>query len=310
VKTARRATTLPGRASAAALACLVFSAATPAADVALLKSSEAAPWRPAVDAFRRVAAGHTVIEYDLRGERAEATRVLGTLKGHNVILVAMGPLAAQAAHETTPELPLVFCMVQDPAKAGLQGAANTAGVAFVIPVKNQLAAFRMVNPRARRVGVIYNAENVGRLVQEAQKAAVVVRLVVVEKAVATEREVPEALRALLQGGDAVDALWFPPDPLLMGAESRRFVLSETLKAGKPVYSSMASLVPEGALVSNSPDFPSIGEQVGELVNRIASGDKRFDLLVPRAELLINKKIADKLKVDVPADALKAASRVF
>jgi ABC-type uncharacterized transport system substrate-binding protein len=108
----------------------------------------------------------------------------------------------------------------------------------------------------------------------------------------------------------VDAIWFPPDPLLMGAESRRFLLSETLKAGKPVYSSMASLVPEGALASDAPDFASIGEQVGELVNRIAAGDKRFDMLVPRAELLINKKIADKLKVEVPADALKAASRVF
>jgi putative ABC transport system substrate-binding protein len=302
--------TLPWRAAAATLACLVSCAAAGAADVALLKSSEAAPWRPAIDAFRRVTAGHTVIEYDLKGDKAEATRVLGTLKGRSIILVALGPLAAQAARETAPELPLVFCMVQDPAKAGLQGAPNTAGVAFSIPVKNQLAAFRMVNPRARRVGVIYNAENVGRLVQEAQKAAVIVRLVVVEKPVATEREVPEALRSLLQGQEAVDAIWFPPDPLLMGAESRRFLLSETLKAGKAVYSSMASLVPEGALASNAPDFASIGEQVGELVNRIAAGEKRFDMLVPRAELLINKKIADKLKVEVPADALKAASKVF
>ena len=189
--------TLPWRTAAAALAWLVSCAVAGAADVALLKSSEAAPWRPAIDAFRRVAAGHTVIEYDLKGDKAEATRVVGTLKGRSIVLVALGPLAAQAAHETAPELPLVFCMVQDPANMGLQGAANTAGVAFTIPVKNQLAAFRMVNPRARRVGVIYNAANVGRLVQEAQKAAVIVRLVVVEKPVATEREVPEALRASL-----------------------------------------------------------------------------------------------------------------
>ena len=309
MKTARTAMTLPWRAALAALASLVFSAAAPAADVALLKSSDVPAWRPAIDAFRRVAAGHTVIEYDLKGDKAEVTRVLGTLKGKSIILVAMGELAAQTAHQTVPELPLVFGMVPDPAKSGLQGAANTAGVASTIPVKNQLAAFRMVNPRARRVGVIYNAENVGRLVQEAQKAAVIVRLVVVEKPVAGEREIPQALRSLLQGAEAVDALWIPPDPLLLG-ESRRFVLSEALKAGKPVYSSMASLVPEGALVSDAPDYASIGEQAGELVNRIAAGDKRFDMLVPRAELVINKRIADKLKVEVPADALKAASRVF
>ena len=296
-------------AAAVALSCLL-AAAAPAADVALLKSSDVPAWLPAVDALKRVAAGHTVIDYDLRGEKAEATRVLGTLKGRGMILVAMGPLAAQAARETAPEMPLVFCMVPDPAKAGLIGAANTVGVLFGIPVKNQLAAFRMVNPRARRIGVVYNAENVGKLVQEAQKAAPIVRLVVVERPVATEREIPEALRALLQGPDAVDALWIPPDPLLLGNESRRFILSETLKAARPVYSSMAALVVEGALASNSPDYASIGEQVGELVNRVAAGEKRGDLLVPRAELLINKKIADKLKVEIPADALKAANRVF
>jgi putative ABC transport system substrate-binding protein len=299
---------LPRTGAAVALSCVV-AAAAPAADVALLKSSDAAAWRPTLDAIRRVASGHAVTEHDLRADKAEAARVVGTLKGRSVILVALGPLAAQAARETAPELPLVFCMVQDPAGAGLVGVPNTAGVSFAIPVKNQLAAFRMVNPRGRRIGVIYSAENVGRLVQEAQKAAQVVRLVMVDRPVAAEREIPAALRSLLQGGDAVDALWFPPDPLLMG-ESRRFILSETLKAGKPVYSSMASLVAEGALASNAPDFASIGEQVGELVNRIAAGEKRGDLLVPRAELLINKKIADKLKVEVPADALKAASRVF
>jgi ABC-type uncharacterized transport system substrate-binding protein len=32
--------------------------------------------------------------------------------------------------------------------------------------------------------------------------------------------------------------------------------------------------------------------------------------VPRAELVINKKVADKLKIEIPADALKAASRVY
>jgi putative ABC transport system substrate-binding protein len=263
-----------------------------------------------VEAFQRATAAHTVTEYDLRGERAEADRVLGTLKGRSVIVVAMGPLAAQAARETAPELPLVFCMVQDPVGAGLVGAPNTSGVAFAIPVKNQLAAFRMVNPRGRRIGVIYNAENVGKLVQDAQKAAPIVRLVLVDRAVATERDIPAALRSLLQGEDAVDALWIPPDPLLMGNESRRFILSETLKAARPVYSSMASLVAEGALASNAADFASIGEQAGELVNRIAAGEKRPEMLVPRAELHINKKIAEKLKVEIPADALKAASRVF
>ena len=297
-----------------ALALAVSAGVQPAAgaEVAILKTSEVATWRTTLDALRRTAPTHVFTEYDLRGDKAEADRVVASLKAKaGTILVAMGPLAAQAAREGAPELPLVFCMVQDPAGIGLLSAANTFGVSFVIPVKNQLAAFRLVNPRAVRVGVVYNAENSGRLVQEATKAAPVVRLLLVERPVQSDREIPEALRSLLKGGDAVDALWIPPDPLLLNEETRRFLLSETLKAGRPVYTFSAALVSEGALVSNGPDMASVGVQVGELVARAAAGEKgKGELAIPRAELVINRKIAEKLKIEVPADALKAASRVF
>jgi putative ABC transport system substrate-binding protein len=287
------------------------AASLPAAEVAILKSADVPAWRPALDALHRVAAAHALNEYDLRGDRAEADRVIGEIRGKAAILVALGPLAAQATRELAPETPLVFCMVQDPGKAGLLGVPNVSGVAFTLPVRNQLAAFRFVNPRAVRIGVIYSEANTAGLIEEAQKSAMVVRLRLVTRPVASEREVPAALRQLLNGPEAVDALWFPPDPILLGDESRRYILAETLKAGKPVYSFSPALVAEGALVSNGPDPGSIGEEVADLVNRIAAGERgKSELLIPRAELVINRKIAERLRIEIPADALRAASRVF
>ena len=70
-----------------------------AAEVAVLKSSEVPAWRPAIEALRRATSAHTLTEYDLRGDRAEAERITAALKGKAAILVAMGPLAAQVAHE-------------------------------------------------------------------------------------------------------------------------------------------------------------------------------------------------------------------
>jgi putative tryptophan/tyrosine transport system substrate-binding protein len=295
----------------AALAALTAPTPAPAADVAVLKSTEVAAWRPATEALRRVASGHSFVEYDLRGERAEAERVLNTLKNRAVILVAMGPLAAQAARDVLPNVPMVFCMVQDPVRIGLGAGPNTTGVAYTIPVKNQLAAFRLVNPRGVRVGVVYSEANVGRMVEEALKAASLVRLALVNKAVASEREVPQALRSLLTGAEAADAIWIPPDPVLLGEESQRHILAESLKAGKPVYAFTSSLVEKGALVSNGPDLVSVGELVGELVNRLAAGERgKIEMLVPRAELVINKRMAGKLKIEIPAEVLKTAARVF
>ncbi len=292
-------------------AAVLVAGAASAADVAVLKSADSPAWRPTLDALRRSASGHNVTEFDLRGDRAEADRVVASLKGKPGILVALGPIAAQAAREGAPDSPLVFCMVQDPARLNLVGVPNVTGVAYAIPIKNQLAAFRLVNPRGVKIGVVYNDGNVGRLVDDAQKAAAIVRLNLVARPVASEKEVPEALRSLLKGDGAVDALWIPPDPVLLGDESRRYVLAETLKAGKPVYSFSSTLVGEGALVSNGPDLGSIGDQAADLVNRIAAGERgKIEMLVPRAELVVNKKIADKLKIEIPADALRAANKVF
>ena len=56
---------------------------------------------------------------------------------------------------------------------------------------------------------------------------------------------------------------------------------------------------------------SLQPWICELVNRLAAGEKgKMDMLIPRAELVINKKIADKLKIEIPPDALKAANKVF
>lgn len=282
-----------------------------AADIAVVKSSEVAAWRPAIDALRRTAASHTVTELDLRNDRAVADSVLAALKTRNAIVVALGPLAAQLVRTSLPDAPLVFAMVQDPSKLGLAVGPGVTGVAFAIPIKNQIAAFRMVNPRGVRIGVIYKDENSGRQVEEAIKAASLLRVVMVTRAVASERDIPQALRGLLSGDQAIDALWIPADPLLLGDETRRFLMTEMVKVGRPVYASSSTLVAEGALVSNGPDVASIGEQIGELVNRLAGGDKgRIEMLVPRAELVINRRVAARLKIEVPADALKAATKVF
>jgi len=301
-RTARRLTAL-------ALALLLPSGLR-AAEVAVLKSTELAAWRPTLEALRRGVTGHNVSEFDLRGDRAEAEKIATALKGKAAAVVALGPLAAQIAKDILPDLPLVYCLVHDPVKLGIPGTA--AGVAFQTPVKNQLAAFRLVYPRGARVGVIYADPGVAKLVEEAQKAAPVVRLVIVARPVSSDKDVPATLRALLKGDDAVDALWIPPDQMLLGEETRRFLFAETLKAAKPVYSFSSALVSEGALVSNGPDLGSVGEQAAELANRFLSGDKttRGVMLVPRAELVINKKIAEKMKIDISADALKAASKVF
>ncbi len=189
-------------------------------------------------------------------------------------------------------------MVQDPGRIGLLNNVNVAGVAFSTPIKNQLAAFRMVNPRGVRIGVIYSEENAAGSCRRRRRPRPWSASPSWPGPSPRRRTCPRPCARCSRAPEAVDALWMPPDPLLLGDETRRFLLAETLKAGKPVYSFSPALVTEGALVSNGADIVSIGEQVGgarEPPGRGGQGGAGIALLIPRAELVINKKIAEKLK---------------
>ena len=289
---------------------LALAAPGHAAEVVILKSNEQPGVRPVVDALRRAGAAHTFAEFDLGGNRASGERITSGLRGRAVILVAVGLLAAQVARAALPEAPLAFCMVSDPNQAGLVHVARVGGVAAEVPVKNQLAAFRLVNPKGVRIGVLHGPDTAD-LIGDAQKAARLVRVALFPRLVSSARDVPEAMRELLTGADAVDAVWMMGDPILTTEQTRHYVLAETVKAGRPVYAYSDTLVAEGALVSVGPDPVSVGELLADLVDRLAAGERgRLDMLVPRAKLVINKKIAGKLKIEIPADALKAANRVF
>ncbi len=289
---------------------LALAAPGHAAEVVILKSNEQPGVRPVVDALRRAGAAHTFAEFDLGGNRASGERITSGLRGRAVILVAVGVLAAQVARAALPDAPLAFCMVSDPNQAGLVHVARVGGVAAEVPVKNQLAAFRLVNPKGVRIGVLHGPDTAD-LIGDAQKAARLVRVALFPRLVSSARDVPEAMRELLTGADAVDAVWMMGDPILTTEQTRHYVLAETVKAGRPVYAYSDTLVAEGALVSVGPDPVSVGELLADLVDRLAAGERgRLDMLVPRAKLVINKKIAGKLKIEIPADALKAANRVF
>ena len=291
---------------------LVAPRPAPAAEIAVVMSSDVPAWKPAIEALRSAVPGHNVTTYDLHGSRAEGDRLLQGLKGSASVVVAMGPLAAQSARDVAADLPLVYSMVNDPAGLGTLEGPNVTGVAFDLPARNQLVAFRTVNPKATRIGVVFNAASLSKQMEDARRSASALRLELVVRQVATLQSVPQAVRDLLSGPQPVDALWIPPDPMLMGDATRKFVIETAMRAGKPVYSSSASMVKEGALVGSSPEFASIGHSAGDLVNRITRGEKagRLGVVVPRGELIINKKIADQLRLTIPEEALKAAQRVF
>lgn len=279
------------------------------ADVAIMKSGEFAAPPALLSSLREGLAGHAVTEYDVRSGPAEAMRLVTSLSGKPVIFVALGAVSAKAVRDAAPASRLAYAMVHDPEGLGLVGPAHVAGVAFAIPVTVQLASFRALAPRLVRLGVVYDPGAVGKLVEEAVAAARIVRVEIVARPVTSPREVPSALRQILSGPEAVDALWLPPDPMLNGEDARRHLLAAALDARRPVLAFSPTVVAEGALASHSADPASVGAQLAQVVSRLAAGEsaQRIGLLVPRGQLTVNGKVVRRLKIEIRDEVRQRAT---
>ena len=295
----------------AALALMLMAQPAPGAEVAVLASSDSPERAAIVAALLRAAPHHSFAEYGLGGDQATAQRVVQQLAGQIDVFVALGRLAAQSARAFAPDTPLVFCMIDRPRELDLLGSPHVGGIAHAVPVKNQLAVFRMVYPRGVRIALLHNPENTKALAEEAQKAARVVHLAVMEHAIRSPSDVASSVKALGEAGETVDAIWVPADAFFRDEAVREALIELAFKAKLPVYSSLADWVEQGALAALAPDLDSIGEQAATLVDRLVAGDaEAIALRVPRGRLLINRKTAKKLKINLPLSAVKAAAKVY
>ena len=281
-----------------------------AEDIVILKSHDLEPFNQAVAGFVAACPEH-IIEYDLRGTKKEESSIIQRLtaaKPH--LIVAIGPLAAQVAREHLRDVPMIFVMVSNPPKHGLQGA-NLAGVSLDIPVQTQLANYKALVPILQTLGVIYDPTKTGAMVTEARSTVAPFGLQLLAAPVSTPKEVPAALRSLL---GKIDALWMVPDDTVVTPESFKFLLLTAFENNLPFVTVSDIFVEAGALASLSPDYTDVGRQGCQLATEIESGRLRLAevMVVPPAKvnLAINLKTASKIGLTLPPEIIQSANKVY
>ena len=296
------------------LACLQTFANPPqsvAAEVAILKSADLAAYNQAVAGFKAAMPPSTTFaEYDMQGDVARGQKLVKKIGASDVtLLFAVGVKAARVAKLEIVDLPIIFCMVLDPAKHDLK-APNMTGIRLEIPTDRQFNAMRSVLPSLKRIGVLYDPEKTGHLVDEARLLAKSMGLELVVKQVNTEKEVPPALRALLS---QVEALWLVPDSTVLTEDSLKFVLGTALDLNVPVIGFSSELVRNGALVGLSVNYEDVGRQAGVLAKKILLDQyKPFSATFPpdRLRLALNLKTAKFLGLTIPPDEVKNADELY
>jgi putative tryptophan/tyrosine transport system substrate-binding protein len=283
------------------LSCAV---AAHAGGVVALTDGRVAPYREAMTGAREVLGGSATV-VDVAAPDAAAQ----LQKAQPTVVLAVGQKALDLAKAESANVATVFCMVMG--SSNLHSRTVT-GVRLEVSPAQQLEQLKLVHPRARRVGVIYEPHGSGALVDEAVKAAGRLGLTLVARSVPDAKGVRPAL---LEIADGIDALLLIPDPHLITSEMFGFLLSFTLERKIALFGFLDSFSRAGALASIAAEYSEIGRRAAKLALEIAGKPESARLPVPApvspsGSLTVNIKTARRLGIDLPAAVTAKARQVY
>ncbi|CCQ92245.1 ABC-type uncharacterized transport system,periplasmic component [[Clostridium] ultunense Esp] len=231
------------------------------------------------------------------------------------LILAIATPTAQAAAQTTKDIPIVITAVTDPVSAGLVASmekpgGNVTGTTDMNPVKEQLQLVTRLTT-GKRLGILYNSgeSNSEVQVKMAQDAAKELGLTVELSAVTNSSEVKAAAESL---SSKVDAFYVPTDNTVVSALEAVIGVAEAKKI--PLVVGEGDSVKRGGLITYGIDYYQLGYQTGEMAVKILKGEaKPADMPVEsqkNLKLYVNETEAKKVGIEIPQDLLDKADEKY
>ena len=239
-------------------------------------------------------------------------------QGVAVLVAVGGPPSALAAKAATVTTPIIFILASDPIKLGLVASlnhpgSNATGVAlFAVAVEpKKLEILHELVPKTTQIGVLVNPRNPNAqtITTELQTASGALGLQIHIVNAATIAEVGAAFTTLVQQN--VGALVVAADPFFN--DQREALVALAAQHALPTIYEWREFASAGGLMSYGTIISDAYRQAGVYTGRILKGEKPVNLPVvqpTKFELVINRKTAKALGLEIPQPMLVAADEVI
>jgi putative ABC transport system substrate-binding protein len=235
-----------------------------------------------------------------------------------VLFAAGGPPSALAAKAASLTTPIVFILASDPIKLGFVASlnhpgGNATGVnLFAVAVEpKKLEILHELVPKTTQIGVLINPRNPNAqtITPELQSASGALGLRIHIVNAATVADFSAAFTTLVQ--QDVGALVVAADPFFN--DQREALVTLAAQHALPAIYEWREFAAAGGLVSYGTSLSDAYRQAGIYTGRILKGEKPADLPVvqpTKFELVINRKTANALGLEIPQPMLVAADEVI
>ena len=233
------------------------------------------------------------------------------------VVVGVGTISAQsfAKYARENKAKLVFSSVTDPVGASLiddlkRPSNNTSGVSNFVALEPQLKLFQKLQPKLRRLGVLYNSGEINSIsiVKQLEKLCPKVGINLLKQ---TANKTADVSQAAMKLSSQVDAIFISNDNTALGA--LQSVIKVTNKFKIPVYVSDTDAVELGALAALGPNQYQIGLQTGQMIAYILNGKNLNQMPVEfpsKTNLYINEEAAQLVGIKIPKEIKLQATRII
>jgi putative ABC transport system substrate-binding protein len=234
------------------------------------------------------------------------------------VIVAAATPASRAVKAATSTIPIVFVAVGDPVKAGLvtslaRPGGNVTGLSLLTADLSgkRLSLLMETVRKVSRVAILMNPDNpISAVFFEETKLAA--RRFGVDLQPLDARSPKEIEQAFAIGaGQRVDAVIVFDDPVLWSYRAQIVALAAARKI--PAVYGYRDFVDQGGLMSYGPDRPDQYRRTAIYVDKILKGAKPSDLPIEQPtkfELIVNRKTATSLGIELPASVIVGANEVI
>ena len=254
-------------------------------------------------------------QQNAQGEQTNAQTICKQfVDGKKDLIFAIATQSAQAAYNSTKDIPIVFTAVTDPVKAEIakdwkSSGTNATGTSDKVPVEEQVKLMKKLIPSIKTVGVVYNTSETNSVIQveELKSACEKEGLSVKEVGVTNVNEINQNLASALND---IDVLYTPTDNTVASAYS--LVGKLCLDANKPIIGAEEAVVSKGGLATIGIDYYKLGKEAGDKAVEILEGKKPSDIEITtlsEMSFTINTDVAAKLGITIPEDIQKDAKTV-
>lgn len=181
-------------------------------------------------------------------------------------------------------------------------------ISMVPPVDRVLKRLRSIQPGLRTLAIFWTAGRYDPLVEEAVLRGGELGVSVSAVKIKVPGDLPAAIRAV---SGRIDAIWLPPDPLLMTPSTLRIFTSFSWGNSVPLYGSTIGMTREGAAASVGVSFKGIGTAAAEAARKAEAGEPLPDIVYPESEdLTLNASSARRCGLRFSRELVESAEYLF